>query len=39
MKKDIETAINLCKIFNPHVADNIIPQKWKLMMAKYQKKT
>lgn len=39
MKKDIETVINLCKTFNPHEADNIIPHKWKLMMVKYKKKT
>lgn len=32
-EKDLETLINLCKIFNPHVVGIIIPHKGKLMMV------
>lgn len=38
MEKDIETIINLHKIFKPPVVDIIIPHKGKLMMVKYQRK-
>lgn len=33
MEKDLETIINLCKIFNPCVVGIIIPHKGKLMMV------
>lgn len=39
MEKDIETIINLHKIFKPPVVDIIIPHKGKLMMVKFQRKT
>lgn len=38
MEKDIETVINLHKIFKSHVVD-IILYKGKLMMVKYERKT